>query len=132
MVEDGCGRGRAIFYAFVRCETQAILTKMLAIFAEFMGESIDCIKFAMTDKDNNEIASIKSVIPNAINILCAFHVHKAMKLKIHKMKCDKLCKERLHQLAYVLVTTNDEFKFNDILNQIKSLSSVFYLYLENN
>jgi len=55
MVEDGCGRGRTVFYAFVRKENAELLNTMVGIFVEFMGESVSRTTHAMTDKDPNEI-----------------------------------------------------------------------------
>ncbi|XP_012945352.2 uncharacterized protein LOC101862002 [Aplysia californica] len=131
MVEDGCGRGRAVFYAFVRQENADILAKMMQIFVEFMGESVNRTMYAMTDKDPNEINAIKQYMPNASTMLCAFHVHKAMKAKLQKLQCAKEVKDRLQQLAHVLVTTNDIATFNRNVTEIMSLSHVFYDYIAN-
>ena len=106
MVEDGCGKARAVFYAFVRLETEDMLATMMGIFTQFMGDAIANCKFAMTDKDSNEINAIKLHIPQATPVLCAFHVHKAMRAKIQKLQCTSEVKNRLQQLSYLLVTTN--------------------------
>ncbi|GFN81814.1 hypothetical protein PoB_000832000 [Plakobranchus ocellatus] len=58
-----CGRGRTVFYAFVRQETANILKTMFAIFVDFMVDANKNISFAMTDKDPNKI--------NALCIPCA-------------------------------------------------------------
>ncbi|RUS69423.1 hypothetical protein EGW08_022814, partial [Elysia chlorotica] len=131
MVEDGCGRGRAVFYAFVRQENADILSKMMATFAEFMGESVNHTKYAMTDKDPNEMNAIRQHLPHASNVLCAFHVHKAMKARLQKLQCSKEVRDRLQQLSYLLVTTNDIATFQRHVVAIKSLSPEFYDYIDN-
>ncbi|GFO09051.1 Zinc finger swim domain-containing protein 3 [Plakobranchus ocellatus] len=132
MVEDGCGRGRAVLYAFVRQETADILKTMFAIFVDFMVDANKNISFAMTDKDPNEINAIKDNLPHVSTMLCAFHVHKALRAKIQKLQCSKEVKDRLQQLAYVLVTTNDIATFNRLLRIIEELSADFYSYLQFN
>ncbi|RUS72538.1 hypothetical protein EGW08_019705 [Elysia chlorotica] len=54
MVEDSSGKGRAVFYAFVRCENVTTLSKMVAIFKEFVG-STEATAIYMTDKSPEEI-----------------------------------------------------------------------------
>ena len=86
----------------------------------------------MTDKDPNEVNAIKCNMPHVFTMLCAFHVHKAMKAKVQKLQCSKEVRDRLQQLAYVLVTTNDIATFNGCLKTIQELNTEFCSYLTTN
>ena len=83
----------------------------------------------MTDKDPREISAIKLHIPQATPVLCAFHVHKAMRAKIQKLQCTNEVKTRLQQLSYFLVTTNDEAAFMTNVSTISSLDRAYFDYL---
>ncbi|GFS23243.1 zinc finger SWIM domain-containing protein 3 [Elysia marginata] len=132
MIEDGSGKGRAVFYAFVRQENGDLLSSMLRIFVNFMGTSTEKTAYAMTDKDPNEINAITQAMPHVSTMLCAFHVHKAMKTKVQKLQCAKEVRDRLQQQAYVLVTTNDIATFNRQLKAIEETSADFFDYLNVN
>ncbi|RUS72725.1 hypothetical protein EGW08_019507 [Elysia chlorotica] len=129
MVEDSNGKGRAVFFAFVRCENVTTLSKMVAIFKEFVG-STEATAIYITDKSPEEIEACRHGFPNAVSLLCHFHVHKAMRTKLAKLRCSPESKNAVRSLAYRLVTTTCSLGFNLRCENVTTLSKMVAIFKE--
>ncbi|RUS68717.1 hypothetical protein EGW08_023520 [Elysia chlorotica] len=130
MVEDSAGRGRPVFYAFVRLETSDLLTHMLSVFKSFVGGDISKTAVFMTDKCLKERHAIFTIFPEVKSLLCHFHVHKAFKEKISTLALSKEQKQTLKTLTHQLVTIECEVKFVNVLQKISAEFPIFFSYLE--
>ena len=74
LIEDGNGCGQAIGYAFVANERTSTLETVLGELAK--AHDFSKVKDVIVDKALNEIAAIKSLMPDVTIQLCKFHVCK--------------------------------------------------------
>ena len=118
MVEDITGRGRTVFYAFVRTETGPLLDRMMATFVDFV-DSIAATGCVILDKDQNEIAAVRAHLPEADVLLCTFHVLKSFKAKIAELPKTVGEKEEIFRCVRgILYASGDAFQ-----SKIENVSS---------
>ncbi|CAF1656307.1 unnamed protein product, partial [Didymodactylos carnosus] len=75
------------------------------------------IKTLMVDKDLNEIALIKDLLPVSTVLLCYFHIIKRLKEHISKLPIDIEQKREILNLSRQLIYSEDQDKFD--INTIK-------------
>ena len=131
LVEDGCGDSRVIAYCFVAQETKISIVNFLQIFKRY-NPKWEQIKVAITDKDFTEIVSIKKEFPQAINLLCQFHMLKYIRTKISSYSSDNEVKEQLMQLTKKAVYALSEQQLSDTFKDIEKLSTDFHRYMVKN
>ena len=131
LIEDGYGSSRIVAYCLVTQETKVSLLNLMQIFKKY-NPSWDKVKVALTDKDFSEIASIKEEFPQAVTLLCQFHMLKCIRTKIPSYCTSSDTKEKLMQLSKKLVYCWTEQEFTDTLKSIKDTSPEFYEYIEDN
>ena len=122
LVEDGYGDSRVIAYCFVAHETKITIVSFLQIFKKY-NPKWEQIKVAITDKDLTEIISIKNEFPQAINLLCQFHMLKYIRTKISSYSADEVIKEQLMELTKKLLRLYMLSLSNSFLIHLKPLRS---------
>lgn len=124
MVEDGEGRGRPVFFAFVRQETTEMLTKMVSIFIEIMGpEAAARVQVTMTDKCRAEISALQRHCPQAENIICLFHVLQALKSKIGRENISRPEKAAFERLCIQMVKSKEKDTFDNLVKEVLEMST---------
>lgn len=79
VVQDGSGISHAVAYAFVACEQQHVVTRLLEVFVRENPAALDT-KVVVVDKDFAEIAAIKTAFSSSPAVqLCEFHAVKAFR-----------------------------------------------------
>ena len=131
LVEDGCGDSRVIAYCFVAQETKISIVNFLQIFKRY-NPKWEQVRVAITDKDFTEIVSIKNKFPQAINLLCQFHMLKYICTKISSYSSDQITKEQLMESTKKAVYAFTEQQLSDAFEAIEKLSSDFHQYMVNN
>ena len=131
LVEDGCGDSCVIAYCFVAQETKISIVNFLQIFKKY-NPKWEQVKIAITDKDLTEIVSIKKEFPQAINLLCQFHMLKYIRTKISSYSSDHTVKEQLMELTKKAVYAISEQQLSDTFRAIEKLSTDFHQYMVKN
>jgi len=132
MVEDNCGHGRCIMYAFLASETRSAISKMLSVFLTFFPNCQQATQVVMVDKDFKEIEAIKEVLGEQVHILlCLFHVLKAMKKKISELVIPVSQKQSLMDTCRQIVHAQSREEIQNLLPSLSS-SPEFLLYFELN
>jgi zinc finger SWIM domain-containing protein 3 len=117
MVQDITGRGRTVFYAFTRRETAPAFDHMLETFVSFVEDasSTQCV---MVDKDESEIAAVKTHLPHATVLLCTFHVLKSFKSKICEQVITVAEKEEIFRLMRKITYASQE-TFDNLIEEVR-------------
>ncbi len=127
LVMDSNGHGRTGAYCFVSDEKKATIETIIRTFAEVNDTSK--IKTVITDKDFNEIAAIKAILPSVKVQICRFHVLQALQREIRKMKGSQDDRNGCMGVLKELVYTRSEENFTVKEHELKSKASPeFYEY----
>lgn len=122
LVEDGCGDSHVIAYCFVAQETKISIVNFIQIFKKY-NPKWEQIKVALTDKDLTEIVSTENEFPQAINLLCQFHMLKYIHTKISSYSSDRTTKEQLMELTKKAVYALSEQQLSDATRDIEKVVS---------
>ena len=131
IVEDGNGSGQLVALFLMSGEGSAQMKTMFEIFRN-ANQKITETKTIIIDKDFTEISAIESVIPHVDIQLCTFHCIKAVQKKISSLTLDMSSKAQLNSLFRKLLYAKNDRDFADTASQIKSISSQFDTYLNEN
>lgn len=132
MCMDGFGNGRIAAYCFVSDEHQDTVESVLKIFCDVNPSSKNLTKTVIVDKDHNEIAAIKAILPSAKVHLCCFHVLKVFKNETAD-KEPQASRESVRNIIEKMVhaTSRDEYE-EQYRNLLKVASPKFVSYFDNN
>lgn len=130
-VQDNLGRGRSVFYAFVKNETAEIIQNIVQAFCDMMGDSSKT-KTVMLDKDQNEIQAVRSLLPDATVLLCKFHTIKCFKKKVSELVKPVDEKNKIFSLLKQLVYAKNESMFDDILVKLREEDEDLHEYIVDN
>ena len=79
-----------------------------------------------------EIVSIEKEFPQAINLLCQFHMLKYIHIKISSYSSNQTTKEQLMELNKKAVYALSEQQLSDAVRDIEKLSVNFHQYMVKN
>ena len=97
----------------MRKETTEVLERVLEIFNESNRRWQD-LRTVFVDKDFAQEAAITRSLPATQVLLCAFHVMKAVKTKLAKLRVDRLSKEETLTLFKRLMYARNEKTFSNM------------------
>ena len=93
LVEDNYGVGQPVCYFLLLTETTEAIMAGLEIFRSH--NDVSRTKVVVTDKDCKELISVKQIFPNAISLLCQFHVLNAVSRRLKKAKLQEDYEEEI-------------------------------------
>ena len=121
IIEDGNGCGQAIGYAFVANERTSTLETVLGELAK--AHDFSKVKVVIVDKALNEIAAIKSLMPDVTIQLCKFHVMQAFTREIKKTPVDESTRNLLVKLVREMVFARTEEMFQNKFGSFAKVST---------
>ena len=128
LIEDGYGNSRAVAYCLVAQETKVSIVNLMQLFKKY-NQNWEKVRVVVTDKDFTEIASIKEEFPQAVTLLCQFHMLKFLCTKISSYGKSQQDREKLMQLSKKMVYAWKEQDFTETLKSIETACPEFH---ENN
>ncbi|XP_075738923.1 uncharacterized protein LOC142784443 [Rhipicephalus microplus] len=131
LVQDGCGRGRPVCYAFLRNETTEIVEPMFTKFVDFNPFVVSACKVVMIDKDLNELRILTSILPNSNILLCTWHVLHCFQQKVNEKARQQ--RDQLHPLLKSLVYSPTEQDYFDKLANLQAMTCTDFIsyYMHN-
>ena len=125
LIMDSNGHGRIAAYCFVSNEKKATLESVIQTFAN--SYDTKRINTVIIDKDFNEIAAVKAVLPNVTIQICRFHVLQAMQRELRKMKGTQEDKSRCMKILQEIVYTRSEESFLEKEAELKTIASTEFM-----
>ena len=100
------------------------ITTLIAdmLFEQFLIRTAVKGKGSFTDKDFTEIVAIEQGFPQAVNLLCQFHMLKYIQTKIPSYSSDQNVKEQLMKFSKQTVYAYSDKQLNKSLESIEKLS----------
>ncbi|XP_052061159.1 uncharacterized protein LOC127701314 [Mytilus californianus] len=120
MVEDSLGQSEVAAIALVNSEERAVLQQLIHCFKE-NNQAAGKTKVIMADKDINERDVFKSELPNAMLLICQFHVLRSFNREIttEKMGISSAQRHTALELLQKLVYCNSETDYEASLEEVK-------------
>lgn len=131
LIQDNLGRGRAVFYAFVRSETGDMMRAILSSFKNMCQDTSKTCT-VMLDKDQNEIDAIRNALPAASVLLCHFHVLKYFKKKVSELLLPVDEKNELFAQLKALVYAKDAEAFDSMMTKLAEMNEELHQYISKN
>ena len=128
------GYTRPVAANFVTQDTKSNIKRFLELFIENYGnEIVSGISTVFVDKDQEEIAAIREVMPGAQVLLCWFHVPKSFKTQVAQLVLPQADKKILFSALVNLTYSYDEDVYKDHMYDLMNAAPKdFYLYYMNN
>ena len=132
MIHDNVGRGRVVFYAFLRNETKPMIEKLFDVFAGCLSD-IGRVKTVILEKDFTEIDVVRNRFVGVRILLCWFHVLKYLRTKISQLLIDVQTKKSLLNAVRAIMYANTEVDFVTCVDALKVIGNDnFWNYFETN